>query len=519
MQKSTVVMLVLLSLLVSGCTDSAPAPSSTLIINATIFDGSGAAKKSGSLRIDGDRIVAIEYNANLAALDREAVIDAAGMILAPGFIDSHSHHDTHWQQYRSMPGVLSQGITTIVRGADGFVGLENEFEFQPLAELHTQLAATPAAVNIASFSPHNSLRFAVLGDDFRRVATDSEIAAMANLLVDDMTAGALGLATGLEYDPGIYSDTDEVIRLAQVAKAYNGRYASHIRDEDDGFVSALQELIKISAEADIPAHISHIKVADREHWGNGTSIVQMLSAARSNGLQITADIYPYERWASDFSVLFPERDLASVEAAEYAFAHTGAPDDIFVAEFPVDPGLAGRTIAEIARLTERSTVQTLLSMAQTADGYLRQTGRSGAAIIVKGMHENDIATLMQWDYINICSDGGHGGGHPRGYGAFPRVLGKYVRDDGVLEMQDAIRKMTALTAETLGIAERGRIEVGYFADLVLFDAGRVADKATMEDSTATAVGIEKVWVNGKLAFDGDAPTGTYAGQVVTRAAM
>jgi N-acyl-D-amino-acid deacylase len=499
--------------ILSACSDDTPAPSSTLIINATVYDGTGADGVATAVRFDGERIVTV---GPLAPLEGETVIDAKGLALAPGFIDTHSHHDRQLDEFRHMPGVLSQGVTMIVRGADGSSDTGKETELLTVADFNAAFVANPAAVNIASFSPHGTIRYQALGSDFRREATDKEIVAMAKLVDADMRAGALGLATGLEYEPGIYASTEELIVLSRMVAHQGGRYASHLRDEDDLFEAAIDEIIRIGREAEIPVQISHIKLADRAFWGTTDEIIAKLDAARAAGIDITADIYPYERWASDLAVLFPDRDYDNRETAEYTFEHTALPEDILLYYFPPDPTLENKNIAEIAGLLEQDEVTTLLTLSRQADDYLKETGEGGSGIIAKSMNKNDIAAFMQWPYTNFCSDGGHGGGHPRGYGAFPRVLGYFTRELGVLSLPEAIHKMTGLSARALGIEDRGRIAAGLYADLVLFDPETISDRATMQDRTAASVGIHSVWVNGVLAFQDGQPTKRYPGRIVAR---
>jgi N-acyl-D-amino-acid deacylase len=499
--------------LLTACEEPVPVITSTLITNAVIHNGSGGEAFHGAVRIDGDRIIEI---GDFVPLEGETTIDAGGLVLAPGFIDTHSHHDEHLEEYRHMPGALSQGITTITRGMDGFSDISNQVQFTPLAEYKTVFAAAPAAVNIASYSPHNSIRHQILGLDNKREASPEEIQQMSELVAAEMTAGAIGLATGLEYEPGLYSSTEEIIALSKVAAGFNGRYTSHIRDEDDHFIEAVQEIIRIGREAELPVHIAHIKLADREYWGTSNTVLELLDDTISTGVQITADIYPYQRWASGLTILFPDRNYSDRSDAEFTFAHTASPEDIVLSRFSPNPDFNGLSVAEISRITERDPELTLMELAQASDDYFQETGIRGSMIIAKGMDEGDVAALMQWENTNICSDGGHGGGHPRGYGAFPRVLGRFVRELGVLTLQDAVHKMTGLPAKTLGIRNRGRIKTGYYADLVLFDPDTIQDKATMEDSTALSVGIEKVWVNGVLAFDEGEPTMVYPGRIITR---
>lgn len=515
MHRKTQFVGILVTLLLVACSDPTSTVSSTLIRNALIYDGTGSEAFEGAVRIDGDKIIEV---GNLEAIDGETVIDAAGLVLAPGFVDTHSHHDRGIADHRAMPAVLSQGITTIVRGADGASNVDDSFDLLTVAAFNANFEALPAAVNVGSFSPHNSIRWEVLGDDHKRPATAEEIAAMRVLVDADMEAGALGLSTGLEYDPGIYSTTDEVIELARAAAAHGGRYMSHLRDEDDHFMEAVAEIIRIGREAELPVKISHIKLADREFFGTTDKVLAVLNEARDAGIDISADIYPYQRWASNVGVLFPDRDFASVETAEFTFAHTGAPQDIYLAKFLPDPGLEGRTIAELARLLEQDPVTVLLSLAQAGAAYTEEFGREGTGIIVKGMDDTDIIAFMQWPFTNICSDGEHFGAHPRGQGSFPRVLGRYVRKLGALTLAEAIHKMTQLSAESVGIANRGKIAAGYYADLVLFDPDAVTDRATMQEPLALSVGIDKVWVNGELAFANGAPTMLYPGRIVHRAA-
>ncbi len=500
--------------LLSACSESAPPPTSTLIANAAIIDGTGSEPFTGAVRIDADRILDV---GDLEALDGETVIDAGGLVLAPGFIDTHSHHDSGMEEYLDMPGVLSQGITTIVRGNDGF-GDSSPDGYASIADFNAAFAENPAAVNVASYSPHNTIRYYVMGDDNRRHATAVELEAMAALVTADMEAGALGLATGLEYEPGISSSIDEVIALATVAAAHDGRYISHVRDEDDKFMDAVDELIEIGRATGMPIQVSHIKLADREYWGTTADVIAKLDAARAEGIEVSADIYPYERWASNLAVLFPARDYSDRDVATFTFEHTATPDDIVLSYYAPNPEFEGMSIAEIAGITERSVEDTLLELSKAADDYRRETGQGGAGIIARGMDEGDVAGFMLWEYTNICSDGGHGGGHPRGYGAFPRVLSRFVRELGVLDLHTAIYKMTGLSADNMGFADRGRIVAGNVADLVLFDPDTIQDHATMQDSEAVSTGIDKVWVNGTLAWE-NGSTVSRPGRIVGRTAQ
>lgn len=500
------------ALLLAGCGQDPSPVSSTLIVNAEVYDGLGNPASSIAVRFDGDRITEV---GDLAPLEGENLVDAHGLVLAPGFIDPHSHHDSDLESYRHMPGVLSQGVTTIARGLDGSYSIDDGFSYQSIADFNAAFRQRPAAVNVASFAAHGTIRATVMKDDYRRTATDDEIAAMGALVEADMQAGAIGLATGLEYEPGIFSATSEVIELAKVAARHGGTYSSHMRDEDDRMQEAIDEVIEIALNADIPANISHIKLADMEFWHTADAVIERLDAARIAGANITADIYPYLRWQANLSVLFPARNYADRAVAEYTFAHSATPENILIVEFLPNPEFTNMTIAEIAASLKRDPVDVLLELSAQADHYRRENGREGASIIAKGMHDDDVIRFMQWPLTAICSDGSHESGHPRGHGAFPRVLGRYVRELGALSLADAIYKMTSLPASTLRLEGRGRIAAGAYADLVLFDPETITDLATMAEPSKASLGIHKVWVNGVLAFDDGAPTLEYPGQIIT----
>lgn len=501
--------LLILAALLTGCAENAQ---STVIVNATIFDGSGAPPRSGAVRIRGDRIEAI---GNFTPTEGETVFDAADLVLAPGFIDSHSHHDDGMFEQPEMTAAVSQGITTIVRGADGGVGSVASDTYAGLGSFFQRLEQEPVALNVASFAPHGTIRAAVMGEDFRRVASAEEVAQMKAFVTADMKAGALGLSTGLEYEPGIHSSTEEVVALAGVAAQFGGRYASHMRDEDDLFFDALEELLAIGQEANIPVHVSHIKLADLQAWGQTDRVLARLDTARSNGIEVTADIYPYLHWQSVLAILFPDRDFTNRAAAEFTFERTTTPEDLLITDFPANPAWVGLNIAQIAQQLERGPEETLLHLAQMSDEFTKQTGEYGDSIVAKSMNEQDVRALMAWSHTNICSDGGLDGGHPRGAGAFPRVLARYVGPGG-LSLAEALHKMTGLTAQNTGIKDRGLVQAGAFADLVLFDPKTITDNATFSQPGLMSSGIQAVWVNGQLVFENGEATGALAGSVVRK---
>ena len=498
-----------------GCADTAapPAAGSFLVWGATIVDGTGSAGFIGSLRVVDGAIAAVaadDGNDALSPTDNEPVHDGSGLVLAPGFIDTHSHHDSGLPGEPTALAAVSQGITTIVAGQDG----GSRF---PIADFFAALEAAPAAVNVASYAGHGTLRRQVMGDDFRREATDEEVAEMQALLETELTNGALGLSTGLEYDPGIYSSTDEVVALAMTTAASGGRYISHMRSEDRALHDAVEETIEIGERARLPVQISHFKLAARGLWGQAAEILARLDEARASGLDITADVYPYEYWQSTMTVLFPERDFNDREAARYALEELVAPEGMLIGRYGPDPALEGKTLAEISAERGTDPVTTYLDLIRVSQAARADSALDGSeSIVATSMTFDDIATLMAWPHTNISSDGGLRGAHPRGFGAYPRVLGRYVREERRLGLEEAIHKMTGLAAAHMGLPDRGVLRPGAPADLVLFDPATVIDRSTTTEPHLTAAGIERVWVAGAVVYEDGAVTGELPGVVLRR---
>jgi N-acyl-D-aspartate/D-glutamate deacylase len=494
--------LLVIAVSLSSAASSVPAQSQpTLIVNASVIDGTGAPARAAEVRIVNGRIDAIGHWPRNRD-DRR--IDAHGLTLAPGFIDTHSHHDWELSRLRDARAAVSQGITTIVAGQDG----ASRF---PLYALYAQLDTQPAAINVASYVGHGTIRRRVMGDDYKRVATDSEVERMRQLVRSEMDAGALGLSTGLEYDPGIFSAKSEVLELAKVAGASGGRYISHMRSEDREFWQALDELITIGRVANMPVQVSHMKLAMRGLWGRGDSLIAVLNRARAQGVQVTADVYPYTMWQSTLTVLYPKRNFTDRAETDFILKEVAAPEDLVIGEYQPNPSYAGKNVAQIAALRGSDPATTL--MALIAESQAKQADES---VVAKGMDERDIATILRWPFTNVCSDGQLDGAHPRGFGSFPRVLGRYVREQHVLTLEDAVRKMTSLAAANVGITDRGIIRPGMAADLVLFDPATVVDRATITEPHAVAVGIKTVWVNGEEVYDGAKTTGAYPGRALRR---
>jgi N-acyl-D-amino-acid deacylase len=494
----------------AACAPSgAPAPARTglLITNATVIDGTGAPGRRAAVRVEGDRITAV---GDLSPRSGERVVDAGGLVLAPGFIDTHSHADDGLAEHPDALAVVSQGITTIIGGQDGGSPL-------PLSGYLARLEREPGAVNVGMYAGHNSIRDSVMGADFKRAATVAEIARMRAMLTEEMRAGAIGLSTGLEYDPGIYSERGEVIELAKVASSFGGRYISHIRSEDFAFWQAIDEIIAIGREARLPVQISHTKLAMRSLWGRADSLIALLDAARAGGVDISADIYPYLYWQSTLTVLFPKRDFENRAAAEFALTETSTPAGLLLGRYEPNPSYAGKTVAEISRLRGTDSVTTLIDLIRESEAMRERTGRSTQSVIGTSMVEPDVERIMRWPHSNLSTDGELDGRHPRGFGSFPRFLGVYVRERKVMPIEDAVRRMTSLAAAHMGLRERGRIAPGTFADLVLFDPASVIDRATPAEPQLTSVGISRVWVNGTEVFADGRTTGARPGRVIRRA--
>jgi len=489
-----------LALALSGATEQAPAPSpsTTLIRNALLVDGTGAPARRADVRIRGDRIVQV---GQLQRATGDRIVDANGLALAPGFIDTHSHHDRGLDTAPDAAAMVSQGVTTIVVGQDG--GGSN------VAALFSGLETHPAAVNVASYAGHGAIRRAVMGKNFARPATPAEVERMKALLRREMAAGALGLSTGLEYDPGIYSTKEEVLTLAKVAGDAGGRYMSHLRSEDRFFWDALDEIIAIGRVNRMPVQVSHLKLGMHDLWGQADKAIATLDRARAAGVQITADVYPYTYWQSNLGVLYPKRNFSDAAETAFVLGHVSLPDDIIFNSFRAHPDYVGKTLADVARMRSATPEQTLMAL-------LAEPGGESTGIVAKGMADADVERLMQWPFANVCSDGQSFGLHPRGFGSFAKVLGPWVRDKKLFSLEEAVRKMTSLAAADVGLRRRGRIAPNFYADLVLFDPATVADRADFGNAQAQAVGVQTVWVNGDVVFQDGKTTGAHPGRPLRR---
>lgn len=483
---------------------AAPNLDSAVISDVIIIDGTGAPARKGSVRIAEGRIVAV---GDVTPGNSEIIIDGGGKTLAPGFIDTHSHHDYDIPKTPDMVAVTSQGVTTLIVGQDGV-------SQSPLRDLFARLEKDPIAVNLGSYSGHNTLREQGM-NAARRPATDEEIARMSKLLEEDMAAGAFGLSTGLLYETGNFSTTAEVIALTKVAAGLGGRYISHIRNEGFDLMASLQEVIDIGRASGAPVQVSHIKIGVKKLWGSSDKVLKLLNDARASGVDITADIYPYTYWQSTMRVMFPNKLYDDGEGLSFMLKESTTPEGLYFSRFQPDPTIVGKSLAQVAKERNATPVAVYLALMKQAIEYQKDhpDEQRIESVIGTSMSEDDVTRLMTWEHTNICSDG-VSIGHPRGHGTFPRVLGHYVREKKVMTLEEGVYKMTGLAAKHLGITDRGTIAAGNSADLVLFDPATISDRATLQNPTALSVGIEKVWVNGKLVYQDRRTTGVRPGQIL-----
>ena len=502
---------------------SAPSsPRSTVIVNAQVADGTGAPLKAANLRILGDRI---ENVGNFLPRQGEDVIDARGLVLAPGFIDIHNHsigpvdvgttasifakpNDRDAALFKDplAETQISQGITTVVLGPDGF-------SVWPIGHWLDQRHQNPAALNLALLVGHATVRAEVMGTDYQRKATPAEVAKMAQLVEQGMREGAIGLSSGLEYDLASYSATDELVAMAAAAARHGGLYMTHIRDEADQSFRALDEEIAIGERAPIRVEHSHIKLGTTGVWGKAPEYIRVIEAARKRGVDFLADCYPYDAWNATIKVLVPNKQYEDPKSVAQALADVGGAGHVTIVRFPANEGYEQHTIEDLARTAGLTPVEMYIRIIREGDA-----AHTEADVIGQTMTEADIKAFYQQSWVMVASDGGIGvgGTHPRGAGTFPRVLGLFVREKHWLTLPEAIRKMTSLPAQQLGWKDRGTIREGAVADLVLFNPDTVIDHATFAKPRELSTGIDTVFVNGRVVWRGGKATGERPGRVLPR---
>lgn len=492
-----------------------------VIAGGRVVDGSGSPWFLADVGIRGDRIAAIGDLGGAPATTR---IDARGLVVAPGFIDPHVHARERIFDLPNAEGYLLQGLTTVVDGNDGSSPL-------PLTPWFQKIEAATVSPNVALFVGHGTVREAVMGTANRK-ATPAELAKMQALVAEAMTDGALGLSTGLAYVPGTYAPTDEIVALAQTAREHGGIYISHMRDEGGGVLESVRETIAIGERAKIPVQISHHKVGGRKQFGQSTQSLELIAAARARGVDVTYDQYPYTASHTGLSLIFPRWSLADdklkerlasagqrkeIKTGMLAFIDERFGDDpsrIQLARCGHDPALAGKTIADLLKAAGQP-----LTQSATADMVIELQLKGGCSAIFHSYDEPDVERFLQSPFGMIGSDGsltklGDGSPHPRAYGTYPRVLGRYVRERKVLTLEEAVRKMTSFPAARLGFQDRGLLRVGLAADVTVFDPATIADQSTYADPHHYSVGVRYVVVNGRVTVKDGVHTGVRAGRVL-----
>ncbi|MFQ6614008.1 MAG: amidohydrolase family protein [Fidelibacterota bacterium] len=519
-----------------------------LIRNGLVYDGSGAAPQRLDLGLVRDKIVALGRFPNATA---DLVLEAGDLAVTPGFIDIHTHTDVELMANPKGESKIRQGVTTEVSGncgsspfpltPGGVDDLDTYYmrhygihvTWENLQGFYDRFDRHSPGMNYATFTGQGDLRGAVVGQNDVPPTAD-QMKAMQRLLAESMEQGSLGLSTGLEYAPGSYAKTDELVALCEVVGQYGGIYATHMRNEDDRVEEAIEEALTISRQAGVPLQISHLKACNRANWNKIDRILENLEPISRNE-PVSADRYPYDAWGTGLSSFIPlwarqgntdevlerlKSPLYRQKILDYAQSRAeriGGWDRVWISSCSLEKNkpCEGKSIQAIAR-EDRQTPEKIVER-------LLLEERTRVGVVGFAMSEDNLKKVLAAPYVMIGSDGnavapygvlGSGNPHPRFYGTFPRVLGKYVREEGVLSLEEAVKRMTSMPAEKLGFSDRGRIAIGKKADLVLLNPKTVIDKATYSDPHQYPVGIETVLVNGKLTIHQGEHTGALAGEVL-----
>ncbi|MCL4424581.1 MAG: D-aminoacylase [Firmicutes bacterium] len=519
-----------------------------LIKGGRLVDGTGNPWVTGDLGIKAGRIAAL---GRLEKAPAARVIDASELVVSPGFIDIHSHSDTELLVNPRAESKIRQGVTTEVTGNCGFSlaplgpeGLERvraelegyglELTWETMGGYLAALEQRGIALNVAALLGHGTVRRSVMGYERRRPTT-VERQRMQEMVAQAMAEGAFGISTGLIYPPGSFSETEELVELSRVVAEKGGFYASHLRDEGDRLLEAVTEALEIGRRAGIPVELSHHKAVGQANWGKVKDSLRMIDEARAGGLDVTADQYPYVATATGLGSIVPDwahegggkrllerlqhedtrrRLAAEVEAVQ---VRKGGWDKILVPSVKTEKNrrFIGLDLAEIARRRGQVPVEAAFDLLMEEELEV--------GMIRFGMSEEDVKEVLSHPAVAVGSDGsalapygrlGEGKPHPRNYGTFPRVLGKYVREEGVISLEEAVRKMTSLPARRLGLWERGLLRPGFWADITLFEPGAVADRATFADPHQYPAGIPYVLVNGEVVIEKGEHTGALPGRAL-----
>ena len=479
-----------------------------LIANARVIDGTGGSWYLADIGIRGDTIAAI---GSLPGATAAVTIDARGLVVAPGFIDIHTHSRRGIFTVPTAENYVRQGVTTLIEGNDGGSPV-------PLGPFLEKVAGTRISVNFASFVGQGSIRDAVIGLE-NRPATPAEIEKMRDLARTAMREGAMGLSTGLYYVPGNYTPTEEVIEIAKVVGEMGGMHISHMRDEAAGVLASVRETIRIGEEGHLPTQITHHKIIGTANRGRSADTLALVEAARARGVDVTIDQYPYTASSTGTNAMLPQWSQAGGRAQLLARLKDpetrarikqviidrirndrggGDPKNVVMANCGFDPSLAGKSLARMT--DERRQTPTIENAAETV---LWITEQGGCSAVYHAIDEPDVERILRYPFTMVGSDGevpvfGNAAPHPRSYGTYARVLGRYVREKKVLTLEDAIRRMSALPANRLKLGDRGLLRPGMKADLVVFDAATITDKATFEKPHQYAEGVRDVVVNGRV---------------------
>jgi N-acyl-D-amino-acid deacylase len=494
-----------------------------LITNGKIIDGTGNNWYYGNIAVKDGKIVKIGRDLNHTAVK---TIDAKGLIIAPGFIDVHTHLEDDETKDPDATSFILDGVTTCITGNCGSSNID-------IGKYLHWVDSLKLSINVATLVGHNDIRKAVMGRA-NRDATADEMKQMETIVDKAMRDGAVGLSTGLIYIPGTYSKTPEIVTLAKIAAKYNGVYASHMRDEGDSVTYAIEEALTIGREAKIPVEISHFKLSGQHNWGRSKETVPMIEAARREGIEVTIDQYPYTASSTSISTLIPDEILADgqdsikarlqkPEVRKYVISSMLARlkkrklkhfSYAVVANYSPDTSYNGKSIEQINLMKGRKhkakeEVLTVIDIMMNG----------GASAVFHGMSEEDVKRIMQYPFNMFASDASirvlnAGMPHPRGYGTNARVLAKYVRDEKVISLEEAIRRMTSLPAQKFQLNNRGLLKEGYAADIVVFDEKEVKDVSTFEKPHAYSKGFHFVLVNGVLTMDNEKHLGVRAGQAL-----
>lgn len=513
--------LFLLLLITTSCSKS---DFDLLVINGTLIDGTGSKRYMSDIGIINDRIVKI---GNLSNMTAREVIDAKNLIVSPGFIDSHTHAIRGIYDVPTADSSLLQGVTTLTDGNDGTSPY-------PIDKHYQKIIDTKISPNWAVFVGQGTIRERVMGLD-NRLPLNEELLEMKEMVSKAMEQGALGLSTGLFYVPGNFSTTNEIIELSKVAAQHGGIYISHMREEAGDIIKSVNETINIGASANIPVQITHHKIIGKGNWGIAKETLKLVDEARSKGIEVSIDQYPYTASQTSIRALIPQWAQAGGRQAllnriddpetrqmlidgiveRILFDRGGGhPKNVFISKNTWDTSMEGKNLAQLC--VERDLDPTPLNAAMVVFEIIKG---GGASAVYHAINSDDVDLIMQHPMTSIASDGpltvfNVGSPHPRTYGTFTRVLGRYVRERSILSLEEAIRKMTSLPAQVLSINKRGLIKVGYYADITIFDKNIITDKASFEVPHQYAVGVNSVIVNGIIVINNGIHTGNLPGRVL-----